>query len=141
MPKFMKTLNNISRAQAVFRSGKNIADDISPHHHAIMLLLFRRPGAAQEELSRELCLNKSTVARAISYLEERGYVRRECDKQDKRRLCVWPTEKAENVIPAIRAASAEWYERVTEGISEQELDVFANILSRIEENAKKQLEI
>ena len=141
MPKFMKTLNNISRAQAVFRAGKEIAPDVAPHHHALLLCVCRRPGAMQEELSRELCLNKSTVARAVSILEERGYLQRQSDPQDKRRLYVYPTARAEQIIPQIRAASSEWYEKITDGITEEELATFASILAKIEANAKRQLEI
>ena len=77
MPLFMKSLNNISRSQAVFRHSKISADDLHPAHYAFAIGICKNPGRSQEELARELCLNKSTVARALTVLEERGYVKRE----------------------------------------------------------------
>ncbi len=141
MPKFMKSLNNISRAQSVFRAGAKIAEDLLPHHHGLMLFICKYRGCMQDEIARSLCLNKSTVARMVSYLEEKGYLRRESDSQDKRCLYIYPTERAEAVMPLIRDTLQRWYEKTTEGISEEELTVFTSVLSRIEENAKKQLEI
>ena len=76
MPKFMKMLNNISRSQAVYRHAKISAEDLQGGHYAFALAICKQPGRSQEELARELCLNKSTVARNLNYLEERGYISR-----------------------------------------------------------------
>ena len=106
MAKFMKMLNNISRSQAIFRAGRVGAEDLPSGQYAFVLAICREPGRSQEELARELCLNKSTVARSLNYLEERGYVLREAMPGDKRRFSVYPTEKMLAVLPRVKAASA-----------------------------------
>ena len=72
MSKFMKMLNNISRSQAIYRHGRISAPDLQAGHYAFILVICREPGRSQEEIARELCLNKSTVARNVNYLEEKG---------------------------------------------------------------------
>lgn len=140
MSKFMKLLNNISRSQAVYRYSRVSAGDLQSSHYAFVLAVCREPGRSQEELARELCVNKSTVARNINYLEEKGYVSRSPLPQDKRQYSVYPTEKARSILPEIRAASLEWMTLLSEGISQAELEIFDSVLQRMQEKAGKIIE-
>ena len=139
MPRFMKTLNNISRSQAVFRNGRLQCEDLYPAHHSFILLICRKPGSSQEELSRELCLNKSTVTRALVHLEKNGYVRREQSAEDKRQFAVYPTQKMLDVLPRVREITRVWNEEISEGISEEELNVFLSVLARMETRAREMI--
>ena len=140
MLRFMKMLNNISRSQAVYRSGRVTAPELQSSHYAYILVVCRMPGRSQEELARELCVNKSTAARNINYLEEKGYVTRASLPRDKRQYSVFPTEKAKAVLPQLRAASAEWMTLLSEGISPAELETFHAVLQRMQEKAREIME-
>ena len=137
MSKFMKMLNNISRSQAIYRSNKITADDLQSSHYAYVLTICREPGRSQEDIARELCVNKSTAARNINYLEGKGYVVRQPLPNDKRQLSVCPTEKMLAVLPEIRNASKEWMELLSEDIPEAELEIFDSVLSRMQERARE----
>ena len=137
MPRFMKMLNNISRSQALYRHSRISAEDLQGGHYTYVLAICRNPGRCQEDLARELRVNKSTVARNINYLEEKGYVSRTPLPQDKRQFSVFPTEKAQSILPEIRAASGEWMTRLSEGISPEELEIFHKVLERMQETARK----
>jgi DNA-binding MarR family transcriptional regulator len=140
MSKFMKLLNNISRSQAVYRCSRISAADLQSCHYAYILVVCRMPGSSQEDLARELCVNKSTVARNINYLEEKGYVTRSPLPQDKRQYSVYPTQKAQSILPQIRVASLEWMTLLSEGISRDELEIFDSVLQRMQEKARKIIE-
>ena len=137
MSKFMKLLNNISRSQAIFRRGNVSANDLKSSHYAFALAISACPGRSQEELARELCLNKSTVARKLTDLEENGYVTRTPLPADKRQFSVHPTEKMLKVLPEIKDASEEWMRLLSEGISKEELAVFDSVLRRMEARARE----
>ena len=137
MPRFMKLLNNISRSQAVYRHSKVSATDLQSGHYAYALVVCREPGRSQEELARELCVNKSTVARNLNYLEEKGYITRIPLKNDKRQFSVYPTEKMLSVLPEIKKASEEWMALLSEGIPAEELAVFDAVLLRMQEKARE----
>lgn len=138
--RFMKMLNNICRSQAVYRHSRIGAEDLQSSHYAFVLAICRQPGRSQEDLARELCVNKSTVARNINALEERGYVSRSPLSHDRRQFSVFPTEKALRVLPEIKAASAEWMTRLSEGISQAELDTFNAVLQKMQDKAREMIE-
>jgi len=140
MPRFMKLLNNISRSQAIYRTGKISAQDLQSGHYAFVLAICREPGRSQEELAKELCVNKSTVARNLNYLEERGYISRTPLTNDKRQFSIFPTQKALEVLPQIKNASKEWMELLSEGIPKSELEVFDSVLLRMQEKAREIIE-
>ena len=137
MSKFMKMLNNISRSQAIYRHSKVSADDLQPGHYAFALAICREPGRSQEDLARELCINKSTVARNLNVLEEKGYINRNPLPNDKRQFSVFPTQKMLNVLPEIREASLEWMTLLSDGIPQNELDIFNSVLERMQERARE----
>ena len=141
MPKFMKMLNNISRSQAIYRNSRICVDDLQPNHYAFVLAICRESGRSQEELARELCVNKSTVARCIGQLEENGYVTRHSLPCDKRQFSVYPTDKMMQVRPAVQKASREWMELLSEGISPEELEIFDSVLMRMQEKAGRIIEM
>lgn len=140
MARFMGMLNNISRSQAVFRQSRVSAEGLSPGQYAFVLEICREPGRSQEELARALCLNKSTVARSLTALETKGYIRKETHKTDKRQLSVYPTERMLAVLPEVRAASREWTALLSEGISEEELVLFHSVLERMLARAREIIE-
>ena len=140
MPKFMKMLNNVSRSQAIYRHSRVSADDLHASHYAFVLTICREEGRSQEELARELCLNKSTVARTLTALEEKDYITRRPLPSDKRHFSVYPTEKMLNILPEVRSASAEWMSLLSEGISEDELKIFNSVLERMESRAREIIE-
>lgn len=136
MSKFMKSLNNISRSQQIFRAERLKADGICATHHTFILAICHNAGCSQEELSRELCLNKSTVARTLNYLEEKGYVRREANTQDKRSFLVYPTDKMCEIYPLVIDITRDWNKRLRENIPEKDLEAFFSVLSKMEQKAK-----
>ncbi len=140
MPTFMKMLNNISRSQAIYRRGKISATDLQAGHYAFAMAICREPGRSQEELARELCINKSTVARNLNYLEEQGYISRLPLPHDKRQFSVFPTEKMLAVLPEIKAASLEWMALLSESIPQDELDIFHSVLVRMQARAREIIE-
>ena len=140
MLSFMKMLNNISRSQSVYRHSRISASDLNSGHYSFVLAICREPGRSQEELARELCLNKSTVARALTSLETNGYILRTPLPNDKRQFSVHPTEKMLGVLPEVRKASAEWRDLLSEEISESDMQIFYSVLERMEERARTIIE-
>ncbi|MBD5467399.1 MAG: MarR family transcriptional regulator [Lachnospiraceae bacterium] len=137
MPAIMKTLNNISRSQAMYRKNIISAENLCPNHYAFVLAVCYKPGRSQDELARAICLDKSTVARALAHLEKHGYITRLPNEKDRRQYLVHPTEKMLELYPKVQLANQEWNARLTENVSPEELEVFHRVLSRMEQNAKK----
>lgn len=140
MSRFMKMLNNISRSQAIYRHNRVSSEDLQTGHYAFALAICRKPGRSQEELAGELCINKSTVTRNLNYLEENGYISRKSMPSDKRQFSIYPTEKMLSVLPEIKQASVEWMTLLSEGIAQDELDIFNSVLERMQTRAREIIE-
>ncbi|MCG8563470.1 MAG: MarR family transcriptional regulator [Desulfobacterales bacterium] len=62
--------------------------------YAFLLSTFAQPGQSQDELSRDICVDKSYTARALSRLEKLDLIRREPDPDQYRVKRVYPTDLA-----------------------------------------------
>ena len=136
MPKLMKDMNIISRCQLSYRT-EMLKGELCGCHHSFVLAICGRPGMTQDEISRELCLNKSTVARALTQLEERGYVKREQKPDDKRSVLVFPTDKMTEILPTVKEITDKWNEMLSEDIPSDQLEIFVSVLNKMSEKAKQ----
>ena len=136
MPAIMKRVNNISRCQQQFRK-EHLSCGFSPRQYSIVLLVTRSVGLTQEEISREVCLDKSNTSRTLSSLEESGYIRREVNPENRREMLIYPTDKLESVIGEVRQVSKTWNELLTEGIAPEDVDTFYSVLLKMESRARE----
>jgi DNA-binding MarR family transcriptional regulator len=133
-------MNNITRSQAMFLTEglmKQGIVDVSAANSPLMLSVCRAPGRSQEEIAHDICLDKSTVARSLVQLEERGYIVRIPKTEDKRCLLVYPTDKMYELIPSVRRIISDWYDHILEGVSDEELEFFHSVLIRLEQNSRR----
>ena len=137
MPSVMRRMNVVSRCQAIYRSRALESEDILSCHHAFVLAICHNPGMSQDAIAKRICLNKSTVTRALSYLEERGYVRREPKAEDKRVLLIYPTEKMLNVLPRVEKITRDWNREISEEIPDEEMKTFLLVLEKLEARARE----
>ena len=135
MATVMRSINILSRCEAIWRTEKLGIEEIGGNHHSFILGICQNPGKSQEWLSKSLCLNKSTVTRTLCYLEDKGYVKRSPDASDKRVLLVYPTEKMLDILPRVKEITLKWNKLITEDIPEDELEMFCSVLQRIRNKA------
>lgn len=101
-----------------------------------LLALYRHEGLTQEELARYLNVNKSSVARQLAALEEKGYIRREADPADRRSLLVYPTEKANELQDRMRRVLRDWSDYLTADFTAEERETLSRLMSRVAERAE-----
>ncbi len=120
----------------MFRSEKLKDTELSGCHTPYILAICRHPGISQDRLARHICINRSNVTRHLAYLEEHGFVERRQSETDRRVLLVYPTEKAEAILPTVFDVVHEWNDYITAGFSEDELDQLCGMMDRIAERAR-----
>lgn len=137
MPRFTNHyIMTIARCSNQFRTERLQEYGLCGQHCAYLLRVSREPGTTQDSIAKELHVNKSTVARHLATLEAKGYVRRCPSPQDQRALQVFPTEKTEAVLPAVRAVLKEWNDYITAGFTDAEKEMYRELLLRAAERAK-----
>lgn len=136
MHPFMRQISITYRCAMRFRENELADTGLAGCQTPYLTALFRHPGVSQEELARELNVNKSSVTRQLSVLEDKGYIRREPSKADKRILLVYLSEQGEGLINRIFACYGNWSQYLTQDFTEEEQETLSRLMSRIARRAE-----
>lgn len=131
MASFMRFVNRASRCFTLYRNNQLEAEGINGYQHLYIIKICKHPGISQEELVREIYVNKSSVARQLSLLEQNGFIRREPCPEDRRQLQVYPTEKALELFPKVVEVRERWNERLLEDFSQEEKELLSSMMERV----------
>ena len=78
---------------------------ITPVQYAVMTALLNRPGADQVTIARDAAIDRTSVADVLTRLAQRGLVRREAGKQDRRMRVAVLTEEGARTARQMEHAS------------------------------------
>ena len=99
--------------------------------------LFRNDGVTQSELAEILEVEKPTLGRLLDRLEQKGWVRREADANDRRAKRVFLTKEVEPAIKTMRSAAAEMRRDAVAGLSAEQQERFVDSLLTIKANLSR----
>ena len=94
------------------------------------------PGITQDQLALRLHVNRSNVTRQLAMLEENGFVLRRRSESDRRAVEVYPTQKAEETLSAVRAVYRSWREKLFYDLTSEERDRLESLLERLARRAE-----
>ena len=112
-------------------------EELRPYLHGYIIALTRTPGLSQEQIARRLCVDKSSVARALAVLEKMEYVERRRSDSDRRITLVYPTEKAFEAMSAINEIVNECNTYFLSALNPCERDEFVRMLGKLELRASE----
>lgn len=87
------------------------------------------------EVSRELALTVARVTNILNSLEKHGYIVRERDREDKRKVYISLTEEGNAYIRRRQEEGVEQYRRLFERLGEADSREYLRIQKRIQEIA------
>lgn len=135
MTSLMHFVNRTARCFTLYRNNRLEDKGINGYQHLYIIKICKHPGILQDELVREIYVNKSSVARQLSLLEQNGFIRRIPYPDDRRQLMVYPTEKAVAVYPEVLAVREAWNGRLLEEFSEEEKALLLSMMERVSAKA------
>lgn len=136
MPNFTRNLNIVSRCTQMQRGQALKELGLCGGQASYLLRLCHHPGQTQEEMSRALYVNKSTAARTIASLEKSGYAERRPSPEDRRCYLLYPTDKALEALPKVRALVREWNDYLLDEFTEEEKEALVGMLARVSSRAQ-----
>lgn len=137
MHPFMRQISVTYRCAMLYRE-RTLADTgLNGSQTPYLTALYRQPGLSQEELARQLNVNKSNVARQLAALEIKGYIRREGAPEDRRILLVYPTEKALALRERLYDVLHGWSDYLTADFSKEERETLARLMLRVAQRAEE----
>lgn len=98
-------------------------------------VIDKNPGINQYELAQASGFDKGTTAKGVKKLAELGFLRRECDAEDKRVVRLFCSEAAKEMLALVDSSKNAWKEILTEGMSPEEKEQAERLMKRMAENA------
>lgn len=98
------------------------------------MALQHHEGVTQEELTTIVSVDKAATTRTVKSLEEKGYLIRVQDEQDRRYNRIYSTDAAKRLADAVRSELIHFNDLLTRGIDPQSLDIIFAGLQKMEEN-------
>ena len=108
--------------------------ELSLEQFVILSLLNSNCDLIQRDLACQLQKDKSIIVRQINCLLENQFVVRMTNKEDKRVKNLILTKKGFELLNQMKEIASEVSRKLLTGISENELEVFQNVLLKIQEN-------
>lgn len=99
--------------------------------------LYEQDGQSQEQLSQHLSIDKAATARAVRSLEEKGFLSRRRDRQDRRCNRLYLTKKALACQPLIRRALDGWTSLLAAGLPAEQAEQMREQLEGMAERVRK----
>lgn len=111
--------------------------DIGSGHIAMIFHLYRNPNVSQDELTKALEVDKATVTRGITKLEEAGAVIRTVDEHDKRIKRLQLSEKGVALYQELKSATNIWHHVLLSDFSEEEIATLEKAFDKMIFNARQ----
>ena len=83
-----------------------------------------------------MAIEPATLTGIVQRLERDGWVRRDCDPENRRLQRVWLSEKARAAMPALLEVQARRRRQVFAGFSPEEMAHLEELLERVEANIR-----
>lgn len=127
------------RSTQMFMNNKLAESGIGAGQYPFILFIGRCSGCSQDEITKALCFDKGTTARAIQKLEQEGYITREVSNDDHRKNEVYITPKGMKKRSEIRKILEDWHNKLFLGVSEEMKSHTIETLKKMAENAISQV--
>nr|WP_286173018.1 MarR family transcriptional regulator [Caproiciproducens sp. MSJ-32] len=88
----------------------------------------------QKDIEEKFTIRRSTVTGVLQSMERNGYIIRETVPYDARLKKIVLTEKAINLHDQVMLEIEEFEKRITRNVSEEELEIFIQILNKLKKN-------
>lgn len=131
-----RKLNYLGRAYLSLLAKQVEYLGISRYYYALSYICYHDGELTQNALAKVLGKDKSIIVNIIDTLTGQGFVYREVNPADRREHLLKVTDKAKKIVPRIVEAFEIINKSITEEISEQEMEIFNIVLTKMENNIK-----
>ena len=132
----LRILNNLVRRYVDNFCTKKEIDDMTGTNGWIIGYIARnsdRP-VYQRDLEREFGITRSTASKVVILMEKKGFIHHESAPHDARLKQLLLTERSQKIVSMMEEDAKRTEKKLTEGFSEEELDMLRSYLERMIKN-------
>lgn len=106
----------------------------------ILMFIYNNPAYnTVADIVRIRKSTKSHVSTSLKVLEDRGFIERRVDKDNKKHVTIHLLQLANEVIEDGIWVQKEFAQDMFEGLSEEEIKVFINVFQKVYDNAERMI--
>jgi DNA-binding MarR family transcriptional regulator len=105
--------------------------DLTPPHAGILRAIATEPGRSQQALSAQLGLLPSRVVAYVDELEDRGYVERRRNPDDRRLHALYLTASGKKLMQKIGDLARQHERRLTAGLDAEQRATLRDLLATV----------
>ena len=118
-------------------SQKNIKNyGLSTSELEALRIITHHEGISQQGLADHLSIDKAAITRLVASLENKGYICRVSDENDKRLKRLYATEKGNLIKSEVRATEQEFYEWLFGEVNEKDMEIFMKVMEMAFQKAR-----
>ena len=137
MSQIIRNMTEITRCGVQYRTESLAPLELKACHASYLREICADPGISQDQLAARICINKSNIARQAAALEEGGFITRTPSAEDKRVMCLYPTEKTLELMPKLNEVLMCWENCITNDLSEEERDLLTSLLMKMKSSTRE----
>ena len=107
---------------------------ITAEQFLLLDTLWNEGPLSQQKIADMMLKDKNSVVKLVDSLEARGLVRRRANPEDRRQNIVSTTPKCDKMCDPVKDAALAAVARVTNGLTESELDTFIKVMDVMAQN-------
>ena len=136
---FMQDIFALSKL-AQLHTGRWLADyGISSSEHSVLVYLFIHKSSNQERIAQYMLLDKGTIARILTKLEDKSLLTRRANPANRRENLISLTEQGLALVTDLAQAAEKLGSSLLADIAPQEQAVFEAVLHQLRQNASQLL--
>lgn len=131
---WMNSFSIIVRYSKIFLERKLKEYNLGFNEQVILMYLLKNENSNQESISKYFMVDKGAIAKTISKLEEKGFIKKNENPNNKRENLITLTQKGKNVIDQMKELLSEWESNINKGLSEDEIVSINRIANKMADN-------
>lgn len=111
--------------------------DLTLRQLQVLALLRTTPGLSGQDLAEQVGVSTSTMSGIVDRIAGKGWIEREPDPADRRRVLLRPTQEGLRVLVSLEAPGQAARERLVQRLGEDELADLCRLVERLRDIARE----
>lgn len=136
----MKNMSIIVRSCRSFTEKKLREYDLTFGEQIILMFISAHENVNQDTISKAFKIDKGMVAKTLNKLEQKGYIMRKQNPDNKRENIISLTQQGTDILIHMSTVLKEWNDILYEGMSKEDIAYVTKLIEKMAENVAKYLD-
>ena len=138
MTDVLREIGKIARALDSIANIEFKEYQLSKGQYLYLTRIFENPGIIPDKLAEMIKVDRTTAARAIKKLEEKGFIEKKSDSKNKKIRRLFVTAEGAKLAPIIQLENEYSNQIALQNLSTQEVEAFTKTLKTLTANIEEE---